>query len=229
LLYLLIVKEIRKSQRQQIGKSFREASSRRRGLVFSAGLLAPNQDKEIFFMTDFMEIIKGRRSVRKYEDKAVPEAMLNQILDSVKWAPSWANTQCWEVIVIKDPALKEKVQGIIGPKNPATKAIVAAPVLLALCGKRDTSGYYNNQATTKFGDWLMFDLGLATQNICLTAHQLGLGTVIVGLFDHNKAMEILNVPEGYELVTLIPLGYPAKISSPPKRKEISEFVHYEKF
>ncbi len=178
---------------------------------------------------DFMEVIKERRSIRKYEERDVPEDILNQILESVQWSPSWNNTQCWEVIVIKDPAIREKLQGTIVPKNPATKAIVAAPVLLALCGKLGTSGYYKDKVTTKFGDWFMFDLGLATQNICLTAHHNGLGTVIVGLFDHDKAKEVLAVPDGYDVVTLIPLGYPAKSPSSPKRREVSEFTHHEKF
>jgi nitroreductase len=63
----------------------------------------------------------------------------------------------------------------------------------------------------------------------LTAHGLGLGTVVVGLFDHNRAKETLGVPEGYEVVALIPMGYAAKDSGAPKRREISEFTHYEKF
>ena len=181
-------------------------------------------------MTDFMQIVKSRRSIRRYqEDKAVPEEILNNILESVKWAPSWANSQCWEVIVIKDGAIKEKLKETIMEKNPATKAISAAPVLLALCGKTNSSGFYNNVATTKFGDWFMFDLGIATQNICLSAQNFGLGTVIVGLFDHNNARSLLKIPEGYELVALIPLGYPAKEPEAPKRREVNEFTHYDTF
>ena len=179
-------------------------------------------------MADMMDIIKGRRSIRKYEDKEVPEEFLNQILESVKWAPSWANTQCWEVIVVKDPAIKEQLQTTL-IKNPATKAMVKAPIVLVLCGKLKSSGYYSDKVTTKFGDWFMFDLGIAAQSICLTAYSLGLGTVIVGLFDHNKAKEILGVPDDYELVSLIPLGYPAKDPEAPKRREIGEFTHSEKF
>ena len=180
-------------------------------------------------MSEFMEIVKGRRSIRKYEDKEVPDELLNQIFESVKWSPSWANTQCWEVIAVKDLAIKEQLQAALVPKNPATKAMVAAPVVLVLCGKLNSSGYYNNQVTTKLGDWFMFDLGIATQSLCLTAHSLGLGTVIVGLFDHNKTKEILGVPDGYEVVTMIPLGYPAKDSPAPKRREIGEFTHINKF
>jgi len=52
---------------------------------------------------------------------------------------------------------------------------------------------------------------------------------MVGLFDHDKAKEILKVPQGYELVLLIPLGFPAKISSAPNRREISEFTHHDIF
>ncbi len=180
-------------------------------------------------MADFMEIIRERRSIRKYEEKDIPEDILNKVLDAVRWTPSWANTQCWEVVVVKDKTLKEKIKETVPKTNPASKAIVEAPVLLALCGKLESSGYYKNKVTTKLGDWYMYDLGLATQTICLTAHSLGLGTVIVGLFEHDRAKEVLKVPEGYELVSLIPMGYPAKKSSAPKRREISEFTHYETF
>jgi nitroreductase len=75
----------------------------------------------------------------------------------------------------------------------------------------------------------MFDLGIASQNLCLAAHHLGLGTVMVGLFDQDQAKAILNVPEGYELVLLIPLGYPAKKSSAPNRRPVREFTHYDSF
>lgn len=180
-------------------------------------------------MGELMKAIKERRSIRKYENKAVPDDLLNQVLEAVQWSPSWANTQCWEIIAVKDQATKQKLQETMGKGNPATKAIVDAPVVLAVCGKLKSSGYYKEQVTTKFGDWFMFDLGIATQSLCLAAHDLGLGTVIAGLFDHDQAARVVGLPEGYELVSLIPLGYPAKISSAPKRREIAEFSHSEKF
>ena len=180
-------------------------------------------------MSDFMEIIKGRRSIRRYQDQEIPEEDLNQVLEAIRWSPSWANTQCWEVIVIKDSVIKQKLQEILSTGNPAAKAIGEAPVVITLCGKLERAGYKKGQSTTKFGDWFMFDLGIATQNLCLAAHNLNLGTVIVGLFDHDKAKNILKVPEGYEVVALVPLGYPAKEVSAPPRKEIGEFVHYDTF
>jgi len=179
-------------------------------------------------MAELMDIIKGRRSIRKYQDKEIPDESLNQILESVRWAPSWTNSQCWEVIIVKDPGIKEQLQGTL-IKNPSSKAMVQAPVVLVICGKLNISGYYNNQVATNLGDWFMFDLGIANQDICLTAYNLGLGTVTVGLFDHNKAKEILGVPDDYEVVTMIPLGYPATEPEAPKRREINEFSHLDRF
>ena len=181
-------------------------------------------------MTELMEILKGRRSIRKYEARDVPDAILAQILEAVRWAPSWTNCQCWEVVVVRDPAVKERLQSTFPPKgNPAFKAVVQAPVLLALCARRGVSGFYKNLATTKFGDWMMYDLGLATQNLSLMAHHLGLGTVIAGLFDHERAGSMIDLPDGFELVTLIPLGYPAKVGAAPPRREVHEFVHNDRF
>ena len=75
----------------------------------------------------------------------------------------------------------------------------------------------------------MFDLGIACQNICLSAHALGLGTVVVGLFDHARAAAELNVPPDCELVALIPLGHPAKSPGAPARREPAEFAHSDRF
>ena len=180
-------------------------------------------------MSDLMEIIKGRRSIRRYQDQEIPEQDLNQVLEAIRWSPSWANTQCWEAIVIKDLSIKQKLQEVLSTGNPATKAIGEAPVVIALCGKLERSGYKKGEATTKFGDWFMFDLGIATQSLCLAAHNLNLGTVIVGLFNHSKAGDILKVPKDYEVVALVPLGYPAQKGSAPPRREIDDFLHYDTF
>jgi nitroreductase len=181
-------------------------------------------------MSEFMDIVRTRISIRKYEDREVPPETLHTILEAVRWAPSWANTQCWEIVVVRSRTAKEQLQAALPPKgNPSVGAMAQAPVVLALCGRLKSSGFYKDQASTKFGDWFMFDLGIACQTICLTAHALGLGTVVVGLFDHDKAKAVLQVPQGYELVAMIPLGYPAKISAAPNRREIAEFTHQDTF
>lgn len=180
-------------------------------------------------MSDFLELLKSRRSIRKFEDRPVSDEVLHQVMEAVRWSQSWANTQCWEVIDVVDPELRSRLQQTMGKGNPATKTITSAPKLLVLVGKKEASGYYKGMITTKFGDWLLFDLGIACQDLCLAAHALGLGTVVVGLFDQDKAAEICGVPEGYELVAMVPMGYPAQEPKAPKRKEVAEFLHTDKF
>jgi len=180
-------------------------------------------------MSEVLNAIKQRRSVRKFTEQQVSDQVLHQLLEAVQWAPSWANSQCWELVVVKDPAQREKLQAAMGKGNPATKAIVSAPLLVVLCGKLKEAGYYKGQVTTKFGDWFLYDLGIAGQNLHLACHALGLGTVPVGLFDQAAAAKALGVPEGYEVVSMFPIGYPDQEVKPPKRKEISEFTHYDRW
>jgi len=181
---------------------------------------------------DFLDIVKGRRSNRKYLDKDVPDELVQQVLEAVRWAPSGGNIQPWEVIVIRDPDTKKRLQDTLGGYNPARKAIVAAPLLLVLCAKEKIPDTYrkDKDILTKFGDWwFLFHLGSAAQNLCLAAHDMGLGTVMVGFFDHDRAKEILEVPEGYEVVLMTPLGYPASAPKAPARRPITEFSHSERF
>lgn len=178
---------------------------------------------------DLMEAIKGRRSIRKYKPDPVSEEALRVLMEAVRWAPSWANTQCWEVIIVKDPNIKSALANTLTKTNPSLSSMTEAPLVIVLCGKKGISGFKKGEAVTVKGDWLMFDTGIAMQSLCLTAHSLGLGTVVVGLFDHKKVEEILGVPQNAEVVAMTPLGYPATEGSAPKRKELSEFVFYEKY
>ena len=178
---------------------------------------------------DLMDAIRGRRSIRKYKPDPVPEETLLAVMEAVKWAPSWANTQCWEVIVVKGSEAKSELSTALGETNPALSSMTEAPLILILCGKKGISGYSKGQPRTAKGDWLMFDVGLAMENLCLAAHSLGLGTVIIGSFNHKKVEEIMRIPQNVEVVAMTPLGYPDTGGGSPKRKEISEFVFYEKY
>jgi len=178
---------------------------------------------------DLMEVIKGRRSIRKYKPDPVSEEVLQKVFEAVRWSPSWANTQCWEVIIVRDPNMKSELANTLTATNPARSSIAGAPLVVVLCGKKGISGFEKGEAATVKGDWLMFDTGIAMQNLCLAAHALGLGTVVVGLFDHKKVEEILGLPQNVEVVAMTPLGYPAVQRSAPKRKEVSEFVFSERY
>ena len=174
-------------------------------------------------------MFSDRRSIRRFTTAAVEDDKLSIIFEAARWAPSWANSQCCEMVVVKDGEIKKQLSEILSKKNPATLAVANAPVVLVVCGVLEKSGFYNGKALTKFGDWFMYDLGLVTQNICLAAHQQGLGTVIVGAFDHDKTKEILNVPQGREVVAILPLGYPDHEPPAPKRKSLEELVRYDRY
>jgi len=180
--------------------------------------------KEI--LMDIIDLIKSRRSVRKLKPDPVPDEVLMKLLEAARWAPSWANTQCWEFIVVKDPEIKAELsETLVPPRNPAKNVVANAPVVIAALGRKGVSGFHRGSAVTSKGDWLMFDVALAVQNLVLEAHALGLGTVIVGAFDFEKASKILKVPPHVELVALIPVGYPDETPQAPPRKKLSDMVY----
>ena len=176
-----------------------------------------------------VDLFHARRSVRRFLDKSIEPEVMGEILEAARVAPSWANMQCWELVVVRDAELKKKLSAVLSPKNPATLCTENAPAVIAVCGKPRKSGYYKDALVTRYGHWFLYDLGLISANICLKACELGLGTVVVGYFDHAAAEKILGVPEGIELVSLIPVGYPGHESSSPPRRELSQFVHYDRF
>ena len=175
------------------------------------------------------DIIRERRSIRRFTDQPMERDKLEEIIEAARWAPSWGNLQCCEIVIVEGAEEKKKLAGLLSAKNPASRAMENAPVLIAVCGRPEKSGYYKGKQITRYQHWFMYDLGLVSQNICLKACELGLGSVIVGSFDHPEAEKLLNVPDGCELVALILIGYPDHVPSPPKRKSVEEFAHYGSF
>ena len=187
---------------------------------------------------DIFEVIKARRSIRKYKPDPVDDKDLEKVLEAAHWAPSWANTQCWRFIVVKDPGIKSQIADTLQKflfedgwvDNAAAKAIVQAPVLIVVCAQEGLAGYRpDGTPATEKDDWLLFDVALAVQNLTLAARSLDLGTVIVGDFDAGKAAEILGVPKGYTVVTMTPLGYPDHTGQPPPRKSVGEITYQNMF
>ena len=130
---------------------------------------------------------------------------------------------------MKDSAVKEKLAGTLSPGNPSIDAIKNAPIVVAMCAVKGKSGFYKGQPITSKGDWLMYDAGLAMENLSIAAQALGLGTVQIGAFNSDDAEKVLGVPEEATVVALTPLGVPAAESRAPKRRAIEEFVHHDKY
>lgn len=180
---------------------------------------------------EVLEAIKTRRSIRRYKAVPLDDKIIELVLEAARWAPSWANTQCWRFIVVRDSSIKAALADTVSTNNPAADAIREAPVVIVACAELGKSGYLRDEkepATDK-GDWYMFDVALAMQNLVLTAHSLGLGTVHVGLFDAPRVAAVLEVPPGFCVVEMTPLGYPDQERRPRPRKEFSEIVFHDKY
>ena len=175
------------------------------------------------------DLIKKRRSIRRFKDQAIGPEKLTELFEAARYSPSWGNLQCWELVVIQDAEKKRKLAEMLSAKNPATKCTASAPVLIGVCGNPLKSGYYKEKQVTRYKHWFLYDLGIISQTLCLKACELGLGSVIVGSFDHQAAEALLEIPKEYELVALLPIGYPDHDPPAPKRREINEIIHFDRF
>jgi len=187
---------------------------------------------------EVLEAIKTRRGILKYKTTPVDNKTIEVVLGAARWAPSWSNTQCWRFIVVRDNKIKSQLADTLfgdlikGVPNPAVDAIKTAPVVIVACAEVGQSGRSRDapEPDTDKGDyWYMFDVALAMQNLVLAACSLGLGTRYVGGIDAKKVAEILEVPEGFCVVAMTPLGYPVEDPEVRPRKELSEIVFYDKF
>jgi len=177
---------------------------------------------------EVQQAIKSRRAIRKYQSRPVDDKTINQVLEAARMAPSWANTQCTRFVVVSAET-KDRLAATLSETNPAHNAVKESPVVIVACARLGRSGFKGGEATTDKGDWYMFDVAIAMENLVLSAHALGLGTVYVGLFDAKKAAEIVEMPSGFCAVTMTPLGYPDEAPQAPARKDLAEIVAYEKF
>lgn len=173
---------------------------------------------------DAQTCILTRRSVRKFTQEPVDHALLKQVVSLAAYAPSWKNTQISRYIAIEDPAVQQTIIDrfcLPGSNNPAI--ITSAPLLVAQTFVKARSGFERDGTyTTDRGEgWQYYDCGIAAQTFCLAAHNLGLGTVIMGVFDRKGLEAYLQLPEGQELMALIAVGHPdpSVTLTAPKRKE----------
>lgn len=172
---------------------------------------------------DLYEALQNRRSVRKYEPEIVPEEKVNKVLEAARVAPSWKNMQCWRFIVVRDEEKKKLLAESLHEGNPAVKATANAPVVIVICANPEASGQLDGK------EYYLLDAGIAMQQLMLSAHAEGLGTCWVAWLDEAKARAACKVPDDYKVVALTPLGIPAKQSSMPPRKELSEIVFQEEW
>lgn len=176
-----------------------------------------------------IKCIKERRSIRKFEDKKVPHEVINEIVGVASYAPSWKNTQVARYVVTEDKAKMNKIADscVLGFEyNIDTLRHAAALVVVTMIKGRSGMEKDGSATTTKGTEWGVFDTGIASQTFCLAAHDKGVGSVIMGIFDENKVGEVLPIPQGQQVAALIAIGYPDEEPKAPRRKPVEDLVTY---
>ncbi len=175
------------------------------------------------------ECMLSRRSIRKYKPDPVDHALLESIVETASYSPSWKNTQIERYIALEGDA-KDKIGREFTSAFPGNGAIIEnAPMLIAVTVIKNRCGYERDGSfTTDRGDsWQMYDAGVASQTFCLAAHEAGLGTVIMGIFDRPEIEQYLELDKDRELVALIPIGYPAEEPAAPRRKPVTDLLSFK--
>lgn len=169
-----------------------------------------------------IEVLMTRTSVRNFTDRAVEPEKVEQLLRAAMAAPTAGNKQPWSFIVVNDKDLLEK----IGETLPYAKMTSSAPLAIIACG--DLSKAYSGIEA----EYWIQDVSAASENILLAAHTLGLGAVWTGVYPVrdriNAVRDLLQLPESIVPLNVIPIGYPAKTTT-PKEKWKEENVHYNGF
>lgn len=189
-------------------------------------------------MMDCIDAILNRRSCRSYLNKAVEDEKIQKILMCAIYAPSPANTQPWEFIVVTNPTYNrrlleeaEKTKVYMAERSgwkwlPAFKIdfLTQAPVLIVMVGDPTKNGaeQFKNEPTKGY----INACSAAMQNMCLAAHSMGLGTLWYSLYEKESAREIFGIPESKDPMGIICLGYPAQTLTAPRRIGLDEKVRY---
>ncbi len=168
---------------------------------------------------EFKNIIQKRRSIRLFTDEPISDEKLLRVLEAARLAPSANNHQAWKFVVVKDAKKRKALaqaannQTFVGQAPIIIVAVALMPERIMTCGVPSYA----------------VDLAIAIEHVVLAAVDEGLGTCWIGAFSQENVRRIIDIPDKYKVVTVIPIGYPAGETATKPRKPIEEVVCYEKF
>ena len=179
--------------------------------------------------TPFQELVRNRRSVRRYLDRPVEREKVLACLEAARLAPSAENVQPWRFLVIDDPDVKQRYSatafsGIYSFSRFAAKA----PVLIVILARPDLLA---NRIGKQIQDvsFYLIDIGISGEHFALQAEELGLGTCWVGWFNSRRTRKFFNIPRQYKIVCVMALGYPEARSPREKnRKTLAEIAWFNR-
>lgn len=161
---------------------------------------------------EFKEVLKKRRSIRRYKDTPVPRESIIEILNAARIAPSASHRQPWHFIVVEDEATRRRLAG---------RSSWAAEAPAIIVGVADPVASPN---------WCLNDMGVAFEHIVLAATDLGLGTCWMGQTRRDAELkELLGIPDELKVIALTPLGEPDEVPRNKDRKSLDEIVSWERY
>lgn len=172
---------------------------------------------------DFTSLAKHRYSCRKYTSEKPSEELIEKIIGTARLAPSAVNFQPWKFIVVDEETVLAELKATYGKEW-----LQAAPIVIAVCGDHASSWKRDDGK-----DHTDVDVAIAIDHLTLAATDNRLGTCWICKFDSKKAAEVLSVPEPWEVIALIPIGFPANEADTERherlRKPLKEIVSYNGF
>lgn len=165
---------------------------------------------------EVLEAIEKRTSIRKFTDDEIPDHTLDKILYAGTQAPNAFNREPWEFILIREGRVKDELVSMRQKVPPQKEALETAPVVIVVC--------YNNE----MGNEALSSAYACVENMLLAATSMGLGAVTL-TFHGRKIRDLLGLPEGFEIASVIPFGHPAESPEKPIRKPVAEKLHIGKF
>lgn len=168
-------------------------------------------------MSSLLEIIKKRRSIRKFQHREIPEHLVDELIEALIWAPSAGNLQGRRFYFVRDQAVKDGLVRAAGGQG----FIAEAPLAIAACADMRIGSHYGQRGTELYA---LQDVAASVQNLMLLACEHGLATAWVGAFDEQIATEVLGLPKHLRPVAIVPVGYGAQKPSAPRRVSREEAV-----
>jgi nitroreductase len=159
-----------------------------------------------------LDIIRTRRSIRRFQDDPIPPDLIYELLEAARWAPSGGNSQPWVFVVVREPDNVRKVKMF----SPGLGGDPAA--LLIMCSDQSVKG-----------STAIMDVSMATQNVMLAATERGLGSCCVRSLNQGALQLLLKLPSHMVPELTISLGYPAESPKPPRRRPIEEIAHWDEY
>lgn len=178
---------------------------------------------------EFVDVIRLRRSVRRFQDRPVEDEKLTYLLEAARLAPSASNRQPARFVVVRNPA----TIAVIGkPVAMINRWLASAPAIIVVCAQPGLANGHHGV------DFSITDAAVAAEHIVLAATDQGLGTCWVGMFHEAAVRRELKIPGGVRIVAMLAVGYAADETDAvermqraairaDRRKPLEEIAHWE--